>query len=53
MWRPLGLAALAGVAATQAAGATEMLLVFLVFGLICRAALEALPDGDGLREYRQ
>ena len=24
-----------------------------VFALCCRAALELLPDGDGLREWRQ
>jgi hypothetical protein len=34
-------------------GAIEALLVFVVFGLVCRAAVEALPSGDGLREYRQ
>jgi hypothetical protein len=34
-------------------GAVEALLVFVVFGLVCRAALDALPNGDGLREYRQ
>ena len=33
--------------------AVEALFVFVVFGLVCRAALEALPNGDGLREYRQ
>ncbi len=53
IWRWVGLAALAAVAATAAQGAAEALLVLIVFGLVCRAALEALPDGDGLREYRQ
>jgi hypothetical protein len=53
VWRWIGLAALATVAATQAEGAAEALLVFIVFGLVCRAALEALPSGDGLRDYRQ
>jgi hypothetical protein len=42
-----------GYAAAHSDGAVETLLVFLVFGLCCRAALEALPDGDGLREWRQ
>lgn len=53
IWRWVGLAALAAVAATAADGAVEALLVFIAFGLVCRAAVEALPDGDGLREYRQ
>ena len=27
--------------------------MLVVFALCCRAALEALPDGDGMREWRQ
>lgn len=53
VWRWLGAAALFAYAATRTDGAVEALLVFVVFGLVCRAALEALPGGDGLREYRQ
>ena len=53
IWRWIGLAALAAFAASKADGAAEAVLVFIVFGLICRAALEALPNGDGLRDYRQ
>lgn len=53
LWRWLVAAAFFAYGATRAEGAVEALLVFVVFGLVCRAALEALPDGDGLREYRQ
>jgi hypothetical protein len=28
-------------------------LVLVVFGLSLRAALELLPEGDGLRQWRQ
>jgi hypothetical protein len=30
-----------------------VLLVFVIFALVCRALLEALPASDGLRDYRQ
>jgi hypothetical protein len=53
LWRWLVAAVFFAYGATRAEGAVEALLVFVVFGLVCRAALEALPDGDGLREYRQ
>jgi hypothetical protein len=39
--------------ASRADGPLEALLVLVVFGLCCRAALELLPSGDGLREWRQ
>jgi hypothetical protein len=53
VWRWVVAAVFVTFAATQSEGALEALLVFVVFGLVCRAALEALPNGDGLREYRQ
>lgn len=53
IWRWIGAAAVVAYGATAAEGALETLLVFVVFGLCCRAAAEALPDGDGLREWRQ
>jgi hypothetical protein len=53
LWRWIGLALLAAYGADSANGATELVLVLVVFGFVCRAAVEALPDGDGLREYRQ
>jgi hypothetical protein len=31
----------------------ELLLVMIVFAFSCRAAVEALTNGDGLREWRQ
>jgi hypothetical protein len=53
IWRWVVAALVVAYAATHADGAIETLLVFLAFGLGCRAVLEALPDGDGLREWRQ
>ena len=53
VWRWIGAAVVVTFGATRSDGALEALLVFVVFALVCRAALEALPDGDGLREYRQ
>jgi hypothetical protein len=53
IWRWVALAIMLAFAATRSAGVLETLLVFLVFALCCRAALEALPNGDGLREWRQ
>jgi hypothetical protein len=53
VWRWVVAAVIVTFAATRSEGAVEALLVFVVFALVCRAALEALPNGDGLREYRQ
>jgi hypothetical protein len=53
VWRWIVAAALATYGAARTEGTLEVLLVFAVFALVCRAAIEALPDGDGLREYRQ
>lgn len=53
IWRWVAVAVVVTYAATRAEGALEALLVLVVFGLCCRAALEALPEGDGLRDYRQ
>ena len=53
VWRPLGLAALAAFAAGNTSGAATVLLIFLAFGLVCRAITAALPDWNGMREYRQ
>jgi hypothetical protein len=53
VWRWVVAAGFATYGAARTDGAVEMLLVFVVFALVCRAALEALPNGDGLREYRQ
>jgi hypothetical protein len=40
-------------AATRSGGALSVLLLFVVFGLVCRAVSEALPWGDGLSDWRQ
>jgi hypothetical protein len=53
VWRWLLAAVFFGYGATQAQGAIEAIFMIIVFGLVCRAAEEALPKGDGLREYRQ
>ena len=53
VWRWVAAALVVTVGATSADGALEALLVLLVFGLCCRAAVELLPGGDGLREWRQ
>jgi hypothetical protein len=50
-WVLAGLV-LAG-AASMTQGLVSLALVLAVFVFGCRAALEALPDGDGLREHRQ
>ena len=53
IWRWLLMALPPLYAALKTDGAPELLAVFLVFALVCRAALEAVPTGDGLREFRQ
>jgi hypothetical protein len=53
VWRWLVAAAFVTYGAARTQGAVEALLVFVVLALVCRAALEAIPNGDGLREYRQ
>ena len=39
--------------ATLTNGIVELVLVLVVFGLCFRAALELLPEGDGMRQWRQ
>jgi hypothetical protein len=53
VWRLLVAAGFVGFGAAHTDGALAVLLVFVIFGLVCRALLEAMPDGDGLRDYRQ
>ena len=53
LWRWVAAAVVVTFGAARADGPLELLLVFVVFGLCCRAALEALPEGDGLRDWRQ
>jgi hypothetical protein len=53
VWRWVAAAVLVTFGATRTDGALEYLFVLVVFALCCRAALELLPDGDGLREWRQ
>jgi len=53
VWRWIVAAAFFTYGAARSEGTVETLLVFVVFVLVCRAALDAMPKGDGLREYRQ
>ena len=53
MWRWLVVATFVFYGATHTGGALAVLLVFVMFALVCRAVLEALPDSGGLRDYRQ
>lgn len=53
VWRWIGAAALLGYASAHSSGALSAVLMVAVFASVCQAAAEALPGGDGLREYRQ
>jgi hypothetical protein len=53
VWRWLLAAVVIGFAATRSGGAVSVLLLFVVFGLACRALTEALPWGNGLSDWRQ
>jgi hypothetical protein len=53
IWRWVAMAIAAGFAAAHSTGVLAAVLVLVVFALCCRAAVEALPNGDGLREWRQ
>jgi hypothetical protein len=53
VWRWVAAAGVVGYGSAHTHGALAAVLVLVVFGLVCQAAAEALPKGDGLREYRQ
>jgi hypothetical protein len=53
VWRWIAAAVVLAYAATRSDGALEALLILGAFALACQAAAEALPSGDGLREWRQ
>jgi hypothetical protein len=53
MWRWVAAGLVAGYASAHSRGAASALLMLLVFIFVCQAAAEALPKGDGLRDYRQ
>jgi hypothetical protein len=53
VWRWVAVAAVAGYASAQTEGAVALVLTLVLFACVCRAAAEALPSGDGLREHRQ
>jgi hypothetical protein len=53
VWRWVIAAVVVGFAAAHSGSALGTLLMFVVFGLVCRAVSEALPWGDGLRDWRQ
>jgi len=52
-WRWIAAAVVLTYGADRVDGALQYLLVMIVFALCCRAAVELLPDGEGLREWRQ
>lgn len=53
VWRWVLAAVVVSYGAVRADGAVEAALVFVVFGLLCRCVTELLPEGNGLRDYRQ
>jgi hypothetical protein len=53
IWRWVAAALALGFAASRSTGVMALVLMMVVFALCCRAAVEALPNGDGLRDWRQ
>jgi hypothetical protein len=53
LWRWVLAALVLAAAASMTQGLVSLVLVLAVFVLGCRAAVEALPNGDGMREHRQ
>jgi hypothetical protein len=53
VWRWIIAAGVVGYGSAHTRGALAPLLMLVVFALVCGAAAEALPNGDGLREHRQ
>jgi hypothetical protein len=53
VWRWILAAAVLGYGSAHTTGALAAVLTVVVFVCVCQAAAEALPSGDGLRQYRQ
>jgi hypothetical protein len=53
LWRWVGAAIALSYVASLTSGLLEAGIVMVVFALCCRAALVALSNGDGLRDWRQ
>ena len=53
MWGWLALALLLGTSASQVTGVVAYLLLCGTLAAVCKAVTEAVPQGDGLREWRQ
>jgi hypothetical protein len=53
LWRWIAAAIAFAIAADRSEGVVALVLVVVVFALVCKAADELMPDGDGLNEYRQ
>jgi hypothetical protein len=53
VWRWIVAAGFVAFGTAHTDGGLAVLLVFVIFALVCRALLEAMPDGDGLRDHRQ
>ena len=53
LWRWVAAALVLAAGASLTQGLVSLVLVLAVFVLGCKAALDALPNGDGLRDHRQ
>jgi hypothetical protein len=53
VWRWVLAAVVVAYASAHTSGALSALLTMAVFVLVCQAAGEAIPRGEGLRAYRQ
>jgi hypothetical protein len=53
VWRWVAAAAVLAYGSAHTTGLVAAVLMMIVFGFVCQAAAEALPKGDGLRQYRQ
>jgi hypothetical protein len=53
VWRWVALAVAAGFASAHTHAMLSAVFTLVAFVSVCQAAAEALPNGDGLREYRQ
>jgi len=53
VWRWVAAAAVLAYGSAHTTGALAGVLMIVVFACVCQAVAEALPNGDGLRQYRQ
>jgi hypothetical protein len=53
LWWWVAVAAVLAFAAVNTEGLTSAVLICSAFFVVCRAATQAIPYSDGLREWRQ